>query len=168
MTTTMRHFTILLMALVLSSCGFALRGSDNAPISIAIDTVFVDSSQPSSELTQTLTTSLNEAQLRIVDSIDNANYKLQLKDEEFNSRTSTVNGRARAAQYTLQLGTQISLSQQGVELLSDEPFSVERRYFEDTANIAGSTQEIEILQQEMRRELVEQIMRRLRAAAQGA
>ncbi len=166
MSITMRVATLLLMALVLTNCGFALRGSSNAPI--ANDTVYFQSAQPSSELTQALTTALGEAQLRLLDSMQSSNYVLQLSAEEFNSRTSTVNGRARAAQYNLQLGVQISLSQQGVELLSDEPLSVERSYFEDTANIAGSTQEIEILQQEMRRELVEQIMRRLRAAVQGA
>ena len=161
-----RTATILLIALILTSCGFALRGTTNAPISN--DTVYVQSAQANSPLTQALTAALVQAQLRLVDSERSANYVLQLSAETFDSRTSTVNGRARAAQYNLQLGTQVSLSQRGAQLLSDEALSVERSYFEDSANIAGSTQEIEVLQEEMRRELVEQIMSRLRAAAQGA
>lgn len=162
---TTRIFASALIALILSSCGFALRGANSGPISN--DAVYLQSAQENSALTQGLTTALSNAQLRMVDSMQSAHYVLQIGAEEFSSRTSTVNGRARAAQYNLQLSTRISLSQGGNELLTDEPLSVERSYFEDTANIAGSTQEIEILQQEMRRELVEQVMRRLRAAAQG-
>lgn len=163
---TLRIFTLIFATFILSSCGFALRGSNSAIISN--DTVYVQSTQDSSALTQALTSALNDAQLRIVDSASSAHYVLQISDEELSSRTTTVNGRARAAQYNLQLSTRISLSQRGTVLLEDEPLDVERSYFEDTANIAGSTQEIEILQEEMRRELVEQVMRRLRAAVQGA
>ena len=42
---------------------------------------------------------------------------------------------------------------------------VERSYFEDTANIAGSTREADILHNEMRQELVNQILNRLRAVS---
>lgn len=162
---TLRIFTLTLAAFILSSCGFALRGSNGAIISN--DTVYVQSTQDSSALTQALMSALNDAQLRIVDAASSAHYVLQISAEEFSSRTTTVNGRARAAQYNLQLSTQVSLIELGNVLLEDERLDVERSYFEDTANIAGSTQEIELLQEEMRRELVEQIMRRLRAAVQG-
>ena len=162
---TTRIYALTLLAFVLSSCGFALRGATTGPI--ASDTVFVQSAQANSELTQALSAALTDAQLRLLDSAQGAHYVLQIGAEQFNSRTSTVNGRARAAQYTLQLSTEVSLSQQGNEIVNEETLSVERSYFEDTANIAGSTQEVAILQEEMRRELVEQVMRRLRAAAQG-
>ena len=44
-----------------------------------------------------------------------------------------------------------------------ETLFVERMYFEDIENISGNQQEIELIRAEMRRELVNQLMRRLEA-----
>jgi len=50
----------------------------------------------------------------------------------------------------------------GDEMLIDaETLFVERIYFEDIENINGNQEEIEIITTEMRRELVNQLMRRL-------
>lgn len=158
---TLLHATsLVLISLTLVSCGFSLRGSADSALSP--ETVFVRSAQENSQLTQALQTSLVNAQMQLVQSASQARYIVSVGEEEFSTTTATVNGRARAAQYTLRLSVELALDTQEQNLLAPERLAVESSYFEDTANIAGSTREADILQGEMRQELVNQILNRLR------
>ena len=89
---------------------------------------------------------------------------LTLGDEQISARPVTVNPRARAAQYEMRLSITIALGQSNRLLIEPETLFIDRTYFEDIENIAGSREEVEIIAQEMRRELVNQVMRRLEAA----
>ena len=156
----LRATSFALIALILTDCGFALRGSGNA--SLSPETVFVRGAQENDLLTQALQTSLVNARMQLAETPSQALYIVSVSQEEFNTTTATVNGRARAAQYTLRLSVELALDMQGQNLLPAERLMVERSYFEDTANIAGSTREADILHNEMRQELVNQILNRLR------
>ena len=164
----LRASSLILISLTLANCGFALRGSDGSTLSP--ETVYVRSAQENGPLAQALQTSLVNAQMQLVDTAPQAHYIVSIGQEEFNTTTATVNGRARAAQYTLRLSVELALDMQAQNLLPTERLMVERSYFEDTANIAGSTREADILHNEMRQELVNQILNRLRVvtAAQSA
>ena len=65
----------------------------------------------------------------------------------------------------MRLSIQISFEQGEQTLIRPETLYVERTYFEDLENIAGNQEEVEIIRNEMRRELVNQVMRRLQAAS---
>lgn len=160
MNALLRATSLVLISLTLVNCGFALRGSGNSALSP--ETVFVRSAQENGPLTQALQASLVNAQMQLVEADSQANYTVSIGQEEFSTTTATVNGRARAAQYTLRLSVELALDMQNQNLLPAERISVERSYFEDTANIAGSTREADILHNEMRQELVNQILNRLR------
>lgn len=159
----LRASSLVIIALTLASCGFALRGSGGTALSP--ETVYVQGAQENDLLTQALQASLVNAKMQLADSATQAHYIVSVSQEEFNTTTATVNGRARAAQYTLRLSVELALDMQGQNLLPAERLMVERSYFEDTANIAGSTREAEILHNEMRQELVNQILNRLRVVA---
>lgn len=165
MKTPLRIISIVIVSLILTSCGFALRGSGNS--ALTPETVYVRSPQENAPLTLALQESLANAQMQLVETAEQANYVVSIGPEEFSSITSTVNGRARAAQYTLRLGVEIALDKQAQSLLAAERLIVERSYFEDTANIAGSTREADILHNEMRQELVNQILNRLRVVSEA-
>lgn len=89
---------------------------------------------------------------------------LSVTDEQVASRPVTVNPRARAAQYELRMSVTIALGRDARYLIEPEPLVVQRVYFEDIENITGNREEVEIISAEMRRELVNQLMRRLAAA----
>lgn len=159
----LRATSLALLTLTLAGCGFALRGSGSAALSP--ETVFVRSAQDNAPLAQALQASLVNAQMQLVETAAQANYLVSIGPEEFSTTTATVNGRARAAQYTLHLSVELALDRQDRNLLQAQRILVERSYFEDTANIAGSTREADILHEEMRQELVNQILNRLRVAS---
>lgn len=161
-----RHTMILCLSLLLTGCGFALRSSEQA--TLPITTVQLLSPEQNGAFVQQLRAALAAAD--VVASADNvqASYILSVGEEQTSTRTASVNSRARAAQYDLQLAVMVQLDSAGVTLFGPETLSVQRSYYEDIANIAGSNEEMELLRTEMRQELVDQLLRRMRAAANGA
>lgn len=160
-----RITSLLCLSLLLSSCGFALRGSERPALPPGSDTVFIRSAQENSPLSQSVQTALQAQQLRLVTDANEASYVLQIGPEEFDSRAATVNGRATAAQYRYLLSAEISLSQNGVTLLEPERIIVENQLFFDSYNTAGSLQEEDLVRQEMRQQFAQQLLSRLRALA---
>jgi len=152
--------------LSLSACGFALRGGD--VISSQFSSIQLISQQPNSEFSRLLRRSLDVSDVAVdlVESIEPVAGQalLSIGDERVVSRPVTVNPRARAAQYEMRLSVEIALGRGDQILIEPETLFVERTYFEDIENISGNREEVEIIAAEMRRELVNQLMRRLQAA----
>jgi LPS-assembly lipoprotein len=90
---------------------------------------------------------------------------LSLSAERYESRPVTVNPRARAAQYAMQMSVTISLDGPQGTILESDTLSVERLFFENIETISGNLEEMEVIRSEMRRELVDQLLRRLAALA---
>jgi len=157
------HYSLVAsMLLSLSGCGFALRGSDS--IAAGYSALVLDSDQPNGDLTRLLRRSLEVANISVEPSTSNAPV-LMIRNEQSTSRPVSINPRARAAQYEIRLSIDIALVQDETELLPTERLMVERAYFEDIANIAGNRDEVELITTEMRRDLVNQLLRRLQASA---
>lgn len=163
MITLYRLLILSCISLVLNSCGFSLRGSD--VLSSKFQVIQLDIEQPNSEFSRLLRRSLEVADVTIeaLRLTDSDAPVLVVSNEQRVSRPITVNPRARAAQYEMRLSINIALGSSDKTLISPQTLIVERIYFEDIANIAGTQEEIEIITAEMRRELVNQLMRRLEA-----
>lgn len=160
---TLRHTAILCLSLILVGCGFTLRGTEQA--SLPITTVQLVSAQQNSAFMQQLRDALAAADVSTSAENKQASYILSVGEEQASTRTASVNSRARAAQYDLQLTIVVQLDRAGTTLFGPEALAVQRSYYEDIANIAGSNEEMELVRTEMRQELVDQLLRRLRAAA---
>ncbi|MDA0687845.1 MAG: LPS assembly lipoprotein LptE [Proteobacteria bacterium] len=159
---TIRIALLLMLVLVLGSCGFALRGSDAVAANFRV--LALNLEQPNSDLARLLESSLESAGVDTSPALGTSVPTLSLGSEQVISRPVTVNPRARAAQYEIRLSVPVSLVSGGDFLIPRQDLMVERRHFEDIANIAGNREEVEIITAEMRRDLVNQLMRRLQAA----
>jgi LPS-assembly lipoprotein len=161
----LRTLILSTLLLVLSSCGFSLRGSD------VLSTNFTElqfySEQPNSDLARLLRRSLDSAQVNVspvnLGEEDSNVVLLGIANESLVSRPVTINPRARAAQTELRLSVDMTLLLGKQTLLEPETLFVERTYFQDVENISGNQEEAEIISAEMRRELINQMMRRLAA-----
>lgn len=155
---------VLLLLPGLSSCGYSLRGS--AALSSGFETLHLQSQQPNSELTRLLQRSLRQAGVELRDGVEAGAgiASLNVGSERVVSRPITINPRARAAQYEIRLAVDINASRDDDEILAPQTLTVERRYFEDIENIAGNRDEVAIITSEMRRDLVNQLLRRLEAS----
>ena len=159
----LRTLVVSILLLVLSSCGFSLRGSD------VLSTNFTElqfySEQPNSDLARLLRRSLGSAQVNIslvnLGEEDSNVVLLGIANESLVSRPVTINPRARAAQIELRLSVDMALLLDEQTLLEPVTLFVERTYFQDVENISGNQEEAEIISAEMRRELINQMIRRL-------
>ena len=160
-----RSLVISTLFLVLSSCGFSLRGSD--VLSTNFSELQFYTEQPNSELARLLRRSLDRSEVNVtLINLDEAGSNVALlgiANEQLVSRPVTINPRARAAQIELRLSVDMGLLLGQQTLLEPETLFVERTYFQDVENISGNQDEVEIITAEMHRELINQIMRRIAA-----
>tara|TARA_B110000858_G_scaffold49124_1_gene56672 strand:- start:48053 stop:48559 length:507 start_codon:yes stop_codon:yes gene_type:complete len=161
----LRSLVLPTLLLALSNCGFSLRGND--VLSANFSELQFYSEQPNSELIRLLRRSLDGADVNVtlvtLDEVDSNIAMLGIANEQLISRPVTINPRARAAQIELRLSVDMALILGEQNLLEPETLFVERSYFQDIENISGNQEEAEIISTEMRRELINQMMRRLAA-----
>ena len=151
-----RNLLVIGLAVMLSACGFQLRGTGTNELSIKeMDVSARDAYGPTvTELRQVLKNSG-------VNVHTGAPYRLVLTNEQQRERSASYNSGNRTAEY--ELTTQLNYSIQGLnnlELLSDK-LEVRKVYVRDASNITGSEQEEARSRLEMRRDLVNAMVVRL-------
>lgn len=159
-----RALIIACICTSLAACGFSLRSND--VLTSKFSALRLDLQQPGSELATLLRRNLEIAEVNTESGFpnqQNAVPMLTLSAERLLSRPVSVNPRARAAQYELRLSVDASLTLEERVLFGPETLVVERSYFEDIENISGNQEELAIISTEMRRDLINQLMRRLEA-----
>ena len=155
---------ILLACLVtaLSSCGFGLRGT--AALPAELETLQIQSADANSDIVRELRRVLRNNDVNVDDVEVTGGYTLQVGQEQNSERALSVNNQARAGEYQLTMSVPFQLLNAGTSVLGPETISLERVYLADPENAAAKSDEARLIQQEMRRELALQILRRLQAA----
>ena len=145
----------------LAGCGFQLKGSDAGSSSAKLEgmTLQLISSQPRSELTREVSRALIATGLVLLEEGD-AMLTLVLLPEQFTQRNVSLTALARAAELELTLITDFTLKQQESDPI-DARATVTRLMLTDPRNVVGKTEEIRLLREEMRRDLADQIARRV-------
>jgi LPS-assembly lipoprotein len=149
-----------LLLLLLAGCGFALRGSADLPE--ALRTLEVAAVDENGELLQEVRRALRNSGVTIV--ATDSPYRLGIGRESTEERIVSVNSNARAGEYELEMHLPFQLSHGGTPLLGPETLSLSRVYLTDPENAVGKEEEAELIRSELRRELAQQLLRRLQAA----
>ena len=149
------------MLMCLAGCGFQLKGSDAASSSAKLEgmTLQLMSSQPRSELTREVSRALSATGLILLEEGD-ATLTLVLQPEQFTQRNLSLTAQARAAELELTLFTDFTLNHPESDPIEARA-TVIRQMLNDPRNVVGKTEEIRLLREEMRRDLADQITRRV-------
>jgi LPS-assembly lipoprotein len=158
---SIRLVLLLCATTALSSCGFSLRGT--AALPAELQTMQVQSADPNSDITRELRRVLRNNDVS-VDAADSGGYSLQIGAEQNSERALSVNSLARAGEYQLTMSVPFQLLIAGAPVLGPETITLERVYLADPENAAAKSDEAQLIQREMRRELALQILRRLQVA----
>ncbi|MGN8261678.1 LPS assembly lipoprotein LptE [Pseudomonas sp. SMSB3] len=151
-----RNLLVMGLAVLLSACGFQLRGTGSNELSVKeMDVTARNAYGPTlQQLRQVLERSG-------VDVHTGAPYRLVLTNEQETSRSASYTGGNRTAEYELTTTLNYSiLGLNNLELLSDK-VEVRKVYVRDGSNITGSEQEAQRAREEMRRDLVQSMVTRL-------
>ena len=156
-----RWICLSAILMCLAGCGFQLKGSDAASSSAKLEgmTLQLISSQPRSELTREVSRALSATGLTLLEDGD-AMLTLVLQPEQFTQRNVSLTAQARAAELELTLFADFTLNEQESDPI-DARATVTRQMLNDPRNVVGKTEEIRLLREEMRRDLADQIARRV-------
>ena len=156
-----RWMCLSTILMCLAGCGFQLKGSDAASSSAKLEdmTLQLISSQPRSELTREVSRALSATGLMLLEEGD-AMLTLVLQPEQFMRRNVSLTAQTRAAELELTLSADFTLNQQASDPI-DARATVTRQMLNDPRNVVGKTEEIRLLREEMRRDLADQIARRV-------
>ncbi len=151
-----RNLLVMGLAMMLSACGFHLRGTGTNEL--AIKDLDLDARNSYGATVKQLREVLVRSGVNVH---SGAPYKLVLTDEAETQRATTYTGAARSVEY--ELTTALSYAIQGHDntTLLDDKLEVQKSYVHDGNNITGSTQEATQLRSEMRRDLVQRMVLRL-------
>ncbi|SDU42134.1 LPS-assembly lipoprotein LptE [Pseudomonas mandelii] len=151
-----RNLLVMGLAVLLSACGFQLRGTGTNEM--AIRELDLSARNAYGETVTQLRQVLQSSGVKVY---AGAPYKLVLTDEQENQRILSYAGAGRTGEY--QVSTVLSYDirgAQGLPLLSDK-LEVQKMFIHDGNNLVGSDQEANTARTETRRELVQRMMLRL-------
>lgn len=159
--------TVLIALLVLlSACGWHLRGSLALPADMQAVAIHTNKSGQAlaQELRQVLTSAGVEASLE--DTLPGA-WHIDILEEQLERRSISISREIKTAEFGLTLSVQWQLrNAAGDVVISPESASTQSVYRHDTDNLAGKRREEDRLLTDMRRFLAGQILRRVGYAQQ--
>ena len=154
----------LVLLLLLSGCGFHLRGWD---LDESIQAVFIaaadNSTSARTEVAAELRSAFAQAGVTIAQQRSDADLIVVLLDQRRNRRSVAVTGQARAAEYELSRAVQFSVERpdgQGHKtLIPPRWIQVERVVRVDRDNLVGGNQEQALVERELGSDMIAQILR---------
>lgn len=156
----MRAF-LLLFTLLLSACGFQLRGQAGMPFT----TLYLDAANPNSAMIAELRRNLEFNKVILVNSAEQAEVILNIVSEYPNKQILTLGGSGRVTEF--QLNYKVSLRAydlKQIDWIPAEEMVLRRYYSYDDTKILAKEQEEAMIYQSMRADMVRQIVRRLSRA----
>ena len=163
-----RNLTVgLLLSVAMVSCGFHPRGSVTRLTDLG--SIYVDVSRDLS-IAEAVREALTDAAFILARNRDDADILLRLTDEEQGERVVSVNSTGRVSEYELSHTVKMLITESGDGKTPAYPqnqnfnrVEVIREYTYDETNVLGKQNEARILREEMKEELVRQIVLRTNA-----
>ena len=151
-----RNLLVMGLAVLLSACGFQLRGTGTTEL--AIKELDLSARNAYGETVTQLRQVLESSGVKVY---SGAPHKLVLTDEQESQRILSYAGAGRTGEYQMSMVLNYDIrSQSNLPLLSDK-LEVQKVFIHDGNNLVGSDQEANDARKEMRRELVQRMMLRL-------
>ncbi len=157
--TTFRLSYVLVLAGLLAGCGFALRGSDTLPSSLA--TTFIEAPRDGGRLVRELERQLRVAGARRVASMDEASAVLRIIENDTGQRILSVTTTGGPEEYEVYHIVRFEVAVDGERVFGPQELSLTRDYTFDKNDVLGKRQEYDTLSRALRTDMASLILRRL-------
>ncbi|WP_338522544.1 LPS assembly lipoprotein LptE [Pseudomonas batumici] len=151
-----RNLLVMGLAVLLSACGFHLRGTGTNELTIK--ELSVSARNAYGDTVKQLTQVLEHSGVKVY---NGAPYKLVLTDEQETQRDATYSGSGRNAEYELNTALYYEIRGDHDRQLLTGKLQVQKYYVHDGNNITAGDTEATQLRKEMRRDLIQQMVLRL-------
>ncbi|HTR00924.1 MAG TPA: LPS assembly lipoprotein LptE [Candidatus Acidoferrum sp.] len=158
---TLTRISVLLATLLLASCGFTLRGTADLPR--ALQPLYLENVNDSTPMGRELRRTLLINKVALADKLQANGYSLSVGNESSSERALSVNSNARAGEYEVIMTVPYQLKKGGASVQPQQSVSIGKVYVADPENAVAKTEEANIIRDEMRSEISQQILRRLQA-----
>lgn len=150
-------FILLLTTLLLGACGFHLRGQ----VAMPFESLYLDAANPNTSLIGELRRNLEASRVKLVDSADQAAVVLNIVFEIPDKQVLSLGGDGRVNEFVLHYRVSLRAYDQQHDWIPAEEISLRRDYTYDDTKVLAKEAEEAMLYQNMRSDMVQQIMRRL-------
>lgn len=155
------------LAGLITGCGWQLRGHLALPE--GTDSIFVSAEDSHGSLVGELKKLLSANQVTAAISSKEAQYSIFIEREDEKKRTVAVGSNTLAAEYELTLEVDYRIeSADGEKLIPKATAQVARTYAYNRDDVVAKDEEEKLIKEEMRRNVVQQIIRRLRYAVSSS
>lgn len=155
--------------MLLSGCGFQLRSWQ---LDGKVESILIANNTKSSRLASDLGRAIEQAGVSLLTREDTGrtpDLQVQLLKTTNNRRSVSVGGDARATEYELSLAVNYGiLDADNTEVSEPRWIRVQRSYRINRNNLMGTNEEENILQREMRADVVQQILRAINQVANAS
>jgi len=159
----MRLLLVACLSIALAACGFQLRRDVVLPSELS--TLRIESAETNSELTRGLEVVLRRSGAVIQAADTGAGASLRITSASLIPRPLSVSGDGRVQEFALLYQVDIELIDAlGAIRVPKQTVRLERVYSFDAAAALGTPGEEEVVREELEREMVASIMRRIEAA----
>jgi LPS-assembly lipoprotein len=158
---TLRALLLLGMTFI-AACGFQLRGvNGGSALPESWRSMHLLTDNPNAELSRVVASRFS-ANGVVWSERGEATHQLRLGPERFSQRNLSVNAQARAAEFDLLMSAEfVVLDRSGAVVMQRTTATVNKQMENDPQNVVGKAEEVRVLQGELRRELADQILRRI-------
>ena len=151
-----RNLLVMGLAILLSACGFQLRGTGTNQLTIT--ELDVSARNAYGDTVRQLRQILENSGVKLT---ANAPYKMVLTSEKETQRAASYSGNGGTAEYQLTNVVNYEIRGHNNLTLLSNRVEANKVYLQDGSNIAGANQEGQMIRKEMRRDLVQQLVLRL-------
>ncbi len=145
---------------LLTACGFHLQGE--MPLAQPLHRLYLETADPYGPLTHSLEQSLRLSKVQLVDSPEKADTILHILQDSTSQQLLAPNGTLQTRQYNLTVTIVFEVTDNKSRILVPPQTLTETRPITIQSNqVLGSSNEVNIYYQQMRRELAYAIMNRL-------
>jgi LPS-assembly lipoprotein len=153
-----KSLTMLALAMLLAACGYHLRGEAKMPFK----TLYIEAVNPDSVLIKELRSNLKANNVQLLDKSDKADIILNIAQEQLDKQILTLDSSGRVNGYQLRYRVSLrAYDNEQNEWLPANEVMLTRDFIYDNSQILAMTSEEEMLNQSMRSDMVQQIVRRL-------
>ena len=149
---------LLMTVLLLTACGFHLRGQ----ASMSFEKLYLDSPSQDTPFIKELRRNLEMNKVRLVSTAKDADVVLNIVNEAREKQILTLGGSGRVNEFQLRYHVSLrAYDLKGYEWMPAEELMLRRDYTYDDTRILAKEQEETMLYQSMISDMVQQIVRRL-------